>query len=217
MLVETATRLRSATPRATRARRTEIPTGFPRARRPRCIQAITSRVIVYSLSRREYDRCIAETEAEQAEEAEAEEAVAAAPALAAEPGDLRLAALLGKGGFGRVLLVEHAPTKKVLALKAMSKKAVTDANQAKTLLAERSCIAKFESGFIVACHGAFQDRDFVYLCLEYCSGGDLYSFMRAPRATDGPRRRADAKNGRGPQGTSARGSATTPSRASSAA
>ena len=54
---------------------------------------------------------------------------------------------------------------------------MTDAKQQKTLLAERDCIAKFDHRFVVDFYGAFQDRDFVYLAIEYASGGDLYSFM----------------------------------------
>ena len=59
---------------------------------------------------------------------------------------LKIASLLGQGGFGRVLLVEHKHPHKLMALKAMSKKAVTDAKQEKTLLAERDCIEKFDPG-----------------------------------------------------------------------
>ncbi|EGB08652.1 hypothetical protein AURANDRAFT_687, partial [Aureococcus anophagefferens] len=90
---------------------------------------------------------------------------------------LKIASLLGQGGFGRVLLVEHKHPHKLMALKAMSKKAVTDAKQEKTLLAERDCIEKFDHAFVVGFYGAFQDRDFVYLAIEYAAGGDLYSFM----------------------------------------
>ena len=68
----------------------------------------------------------------------------------------------------------------------MSKRAVTDANQQKTLLAERSCIAVFDHAFLVAFHGAFQDRDFVYLALEYCSGGCMEWHVAPRAAAPGP-------------------------------
>ena len=36
---------------------------------------------------------------------------------------------------------------------------------------------RFDHAFVVGFYGAFQDRDFVYLAIEYAAGGDLYSFM----------------------------------------
>ena len=144
------------------------------------VTALSEAVVCYWLGRREYELCIENQEAPDEDVAEADAAQSAPEAprfVVSDPSKLKIASLLGQGGFGRVLLVEHKHPHKLMALKAMSKKAVTDAKQEKTLLAERDCIKKFDHAFVVGFYGAFQDRDFVYLAIEYAAGGDLYSFM----------------------------------------
>ena len=116
--------------------------------------ALSDEVKCYWLGRKEYELCIAHKE-EHEDEAHADDEhgasanreprfVVSSPRFSSRvlfcfrkkrsPGcqvsdrsQLKIACLLGKGGFGRVLLAEHRPSKKLMALKAMSKKAVTRA------------------------------------------------------------------------------------------
>ena len=67
---------------------------------------------------------------------------------------------------------------------AMCKRAIVEADQQRTLLTERSVIARFSSAFVAKCRGAFQDRDVAYLVMEYVNGGDLYGYLHERAGAD---------------------------------
>ena len=66
----------------------------------------------------------------------------------------------------------------------MCKRAIVEADQQRTLLTERSVIARFSSAFVAKCRGAFQDRDVAYLVMEYVNGGDLYGYLHERAGAD---------------------------------
>ena len=81
--------------------------------------------------------------------------------------------IIGKGGFGKVWKVQHKQTKISYALKEMSKLKIIDKKSIKSIKSELDLLSGMESPFIVNMHFAFQDKENLYLVMDYLSGGDL--------------------------------------------
>jgi serine/threonine protein kinase len=80
---------------------------------------------------------------------------------------------VGKGGFGKVWKVEQKGTKRIYAMKLMSKAKVINKKSVSSVLNERNFLAKLSHPFIVNMANAFQDREYLYLIMDYLDGGDL--------------------------------------------
>ena len=87
--------------------------------------------------------------------------------------DFEFLYVIGKGGFGKVWKVEHKQTKQPYALKEMSKLKIIDKKSIKSIKSELELLSQMESPFIVNMHYAFQDKENLYLVMDYLSGGDL--------------------------------------------
>eukprot|EP00347_Sterkiella_histriomuscorum_P008700 403344090 len=82
--------------------------------------------------------------------------------------------IVGQGGFSKVWKVQSKRHKQhVFALKEMSKAKIIARNTLSQILMEKNILSKLNSSFIVNMHAAFQDRDNLFLVLDYCQGGDL--------------------------------------------
>ena len=82
-------------------------------------------------------------------------------------------ALLGKGSFGEVYLVEKIDTKENYAMKVLRKEKIMGQNLLKYAMAERNVLSVTNHPFIVKLHFAFQTNTKLFLIMEYCAGGDL--------------------------------------------
>jgi ankyrin repeat protein len=82
-------------------------------------------------------------------------------------------ALLGKGSFGEVYLVEKKNTGMLYAMKVLNKDRVTGQNLVKYAMTERNVLSITNHPFIVKLNYAFQTADKLFLILDYCPGGDL--------------------------------------------
>ena len=80
---------------------------------------------------------------------------------------------IGKGGFGKVWRVERKKAKKLFAMKEMSKARIITKRSVKSVMNERQILAQLKNPFIVNMYYAFQDRENLYLVMDYLSGGDL--------------------------------------------
>ena len=81
--------------------------------------------------------------------------------------------IIGKGGFGKVWRVQEKKTKKLYALKEMSKTKIIDKKSEKSINGEREFLSFLHHPFIVNMHYAFQDSDNLYLVMDLLTGGDL--------------------------------------------
>ena len=82
-------------------------------------------------------------------------------------------AILGRGSFGEVYLVQKKDTKKKYAMKVLNKDKIMYQNLLKYVKAERNVLSITNHPFIVKLYFAFQTINKLFLILEYCPGGDL--------------------------------------------
>lgn len=98
-------------------------------------------------------------------------------------------ALIGKGSFGEVYLVEKIDVKKLYAMKVLSKDKIMGNNLVKYASAERNVLSITNHPFIVHLNFAFQTEEKLFLILDYCPGGDLSSYLEEERKFDEDRAR----------------------------
>ena len=65
----------------------------------------------------------------------------------------------------------------------LSKKEMIKRNKIKRALAEQEILATSNHPFIVTLYHSFQSEDHLYLCMEYCSGGEFFRGMFHAEAT----------------------------------
>jgi len=92
--------------------------------------------------------------------------------------DLELLETIGTGSFSRVRLVRHLGDNKYYALKMMKKSAIVRHGQLQHVVNEVFILSRIRSPLVVQLAGMFQDDNNVYICLEYASGGELFSHLR---------------------------------------
>jgi len=91
--------------------------------------------------------------------------------------DFKTLSVIGKGSYGKVLLVEKKDTKKMYALKILKKEEILKRNQYEHTMDERRILESVSHGFIVQMDYAFQSDKKLFFCLEYCPGGELFFYL----------------------------------------
>lgn len=92
--------------------------------------------------------------------------------------DFDLIKVIGRGAFGEVRLVRKKATAEILAMKKLRKSEMIKKNQISHVRAERDILTVAESlAWIVQLNCSFQDSDYLYLVMEFCSGGDMMTWL----------------------------------------
>ncbi|KAI7830011.1 kinase-like domain-containing protein [Kickxella alabastrina] len=90
--------------------------------------------------------------------------------------------LIGKGGYGKVYLVQHKLTHKYYAMKVLRKASILlKRRQITFTMTERSILSEVQHPFIVKLYYAFQSNSKLYLIMEYVAGGELFTHMANER------------------------------------
>ena len=81
--------------------------------------------------------------------------------------------ILGVGAFGKVSLVKRAGTKSHYAMKTLKKADVVKRKQVAHVKAERDILAEADNEWVVKLYYSFQDKENLYLVMDYIPGGDM--------------------------------------------
>ncbi|KAF2681758.1 Pkinase-domain-containing protein [Lentithecium fluviatile CBS 122367] len=106
--------------------------------------------------------------------------------------DFELIKTLGTGTFARVWLVRlknarNGDENKVFALKILRKVDVIRLKQVEHVRNERNVLAGVAGHpFITTMVASFQDYDSLYMLLDYCPGGEVFSYLRRARRFNEP-------------------------------
>ncbi|CAD8177056.1 unnamed protein product [Paramecium octaurelia] len=92
--------------------------------------------------------------------------------------DYQLLKVLGRGGFGKVMLVQHKKNNQLYAMKIINKKNLTSEWMRRSAKTERQLLEILDSPFIVKLIEAFQTQQKLYLVVEYMSGGELFQYLK---------------------------------------
>mmetsp|Transcript_17125 Transcript_17125/g.15004 ORF Transcript_17125/g.15004 Transcript_17125/m.15004 type:complete len:108 (-) Transcript_17125:271-594(-) len=85
--------------------------------------------------------------------------------------------MLGKGTFGEVYLIQNRKTKELTALKVSKKETATQKRALRYIYLEGKLLEKMFHPFIVKLRDFSQSDHYVFLQMDYLSGGELYRLL----------------------------------------
>jgi len=88
--------------------------------------------------------------------------------------DFTVIKVVGKGSYGKVLLVRKNDDSTILAMKVLKKKHMIKRNQVEHTKTERSILELVRHPFIIQLRYAFQNQAKLYFVVDYCPGGELF-------------------------------------------
>ena len=94
--------------------------------------------------------------------------------------DFSILKVLGKGAFGKVMLVKKKDDKKstLYALKTLRKAEIVKRGQIDHTKTERIVLEKISCPFLIHLVYAFQTTEKLYMVLEYSGGGELFFWIK---------------------------------------
>lgn len=84
----------------------------------------------------------------------------------------QLIKVLGKGSFGKVILVQHKASEGIYAIKVLKKASILEEDDVECTLTERR-VLELNHAYLTTLFASFQDDSRLYFVMEYVAGGDL--------------------------------------------
>ncbi|XP_033101153.1 serine/threonine-protein kinase MRCK alpha-like isoform X2 [Anneissia japonica] len=91
--------------------------------------------------------------------------------------DFETLKVIGRGAFGEVAVVRQKETQKVYAMKLLNKWEMLKRAETACFIEERDVLVYGDKRWLTNLHYAFQDQDYLYLVMDYYSGGDLLTLL----------------------------------------
>jgi len=91
--------------------------------------------------------------------------------------DFKQLKVIGRGGFGRVLLVEKKDTKQVYAMKILKKGVIAARGEVEHTRTEKSVLSKLDHPFLAKLHWSFQSEENLYFIMDFINGGELFHHL----------------------------------------
>ena len=92
--------------------------------------------------------------------------------------NFQLLRVIGRGSFGKVLLVRGKQDKKVYALKILSKSQVVARKQVEHTQSERKILEEVAHPFLCPLEFAFQTEEQLYFGMPFLAGGSLFYHLQ---------------------------------------
>lgn len=108
------------------------------------------------------------------------------------PEDFEVLRLIGRGTFGQVFQVRKKDTRRVYAMKVLSKKTIVQKKEIAHTIGERNILVRTSSpssgaNFLVSLKFSFQTATDLYLVTDYMSGGELFWHLQREGRFSEPR------------------------------
>jgi protein-serine/threonine kinase len=92
-----------------------------------------------------------------------------------KPSDFEFLKLIGRGTFGRVFQVRKKDTRRIYAMKVLSKKEIVAKKEVAHTIGERKILQRsLECPFLVGLKFSFQTEKELYFVTDYKCGGELF-------------------------------------------
>jgi len=92
--------------------------------------------------------------------------------------DFDLIKMIGKGNFGKVLLVRYKANNNLFAMKVLSKNYIVQKNEVEHTMSECQILQQIEHPFLVKLHFSFQTPENLFLILDFVNGGELFFHLQ---------------------------------------
>jgi serine/threonine protein kinase len=86
--------------------------------------------------------------------------------------------LLGKGSFGKVMLVRKKDNNKIYAMKIIKKALIQKYKHVDHTKTERKILGELNSPFLVKLRYAFQSKTKLYMVMDFVNGGELFFHLK---------------------------------------
>ncbi|RYG62818.1 hypothetical protein EON64_17160 [archaeon] len=95
--------------------------------------------------------------------------------------DFKFLRLLGKGSYANVYLARNGSSKRLVAIKVMSKEKIKEEHLEMQVIRERVALATAskQTDFFVRFYSSFQSASKLYLVMEYLQGGDCLTLLNS--------------------------------------
>lgn len=91
--------------------------------------------------------------------------------------DFEMISIIGRGAFGEVMLVRHKKSGSYYAMKKLRKADMLRKEQVNHAWSERHVLVAADHPFVCKLCYAFQNKDYLYLVMEFLPGGDLMTLL----------------------------------------
>ena len=87
--------------------------------------------------------------------------------------------VIGRGTFGKVVLVKQKDTGQAFAMKILRKDIILDADVLESTLLEKEILLKAEHPFLMGMYYMFQNDQKIFFVMRFSRGGELFSHLSA--------------------------------------